>query len=91
MTGSGKLFSLSEDCEIINGQHIAKVLANDWGFWHTMATNLQKLRNYFPKLDLTPDERGTAESRIDRLLQLIEQQPKTSSWHKRAKTGTSKK
>lgn len=81
----------SEDCEVVNGQHIAKVLANDWGFWYTMTTNLQKLKNYSVKLNLTPEERGIVESRLAKLLQLIEQEPKTSAWQKRAKTGTSKK
>ena len=63
----------AEDCEVINGQHIAKVLANDWGFWYTMTTNLQKLKNYLPQLNLTLEERGTVESRLDKLLKLIDQ------------------
>jgi hypothetical protein len=80
----------SEDCEIINGKYIAKVLANDWGFWYTTTTNLQKLKVYLTKLNLTPRERETVESRIAKLMDLIEQEPKTSAWQKRAKTGTSK-
>lgn len=81
----------SEDCEVINGQYIARVLANDWGFWYTMTTNLQKLKAYLPKLNLTLEERETVDSRIAKLLNLMEQEPKTSAWQKRAKTGTAKK
>ncbi|MFI5449960.1 MAG: hypothetical protein ACHQ03_09400 [Candidatus Bathyarchaeia archaeon] len=80
----------SRDCEVINGQYIAKVLANDWGFWYTMTTNLQKLKTYLAKLNLTLEEREIVDSRIGKLLNLIEQEPKTSTWQKRAKTGTSK-
>ena len=80
----------SDDREVINGQYIAKVLANDWGFWYTMTTNLQKLRTYLTKLNLTLEEREIVDSRVGKLLNLIEQEPKTSAWQKRARTGTSK-
>ncbi len=81
----------SGDDELINAPHIARSLANDWGFWYTVTTNLKKLRNYLGKLDVTPKEQATVEAKIDRLLQAINEEPKTSTWEKRAKTGTSKK
>jgi hypothetical protein len=81
----------STDKEIINGNHIARILADDWGFWFTATTNLRKLKNYLPKMVLTPEEQATVETRIDKLLQEIEEEPKTAAWKKRAEVGTKKK
>jgi len=81
----------STDTEIINGKYISRILADDWGFWFTATTNLQKLKNYLPKMVLTPEEQATVETRIEKLLQDIEEEPKTASWEKRAKVGSAKK
>lgn len=80
----------STDKEIINGNHIARILADDWGFWYTATTNLRKLKNYLPKMALTPEEQGIVETRIEKLLQDIEDEPKTAAWRKRAEVGTKK-
>ncbi len=80
------------DMEMINGRHIAKVMAGDWGFYYTFTENLGKVRAYVTQLDqITSEETSRVTSRIDELLAMIENEPKTLAWKIRAKVGTKKK
>lgn len=81
-----------EDKETINVEYISNLLSKDWGFYYTAKTNFdlvkRMLRNYGA---LTEDDRSTIETRIDRLIEAIDSQPKSLSWNLRAKVGTRKK
>jgi len=75
----------------IDGSYIAKVLANDWGFWYDANNNLNKI------LEVIKNERRVekkyleqVEERISKLKALIDKEPKTQNWEKRSKKGTSK-
>jgi len=80
------------DKEHVNGDHIASVLANEWGFWYTITLNCQKIKEFLPKYDgLSKEDRDILSERIDKLLKIIEEKPKTLAWRLRAKVGPSVK
>ncbi len=79
----------------INARYIAKLLADDWGFWYDAVENLNKVKKYADQMveenRLTSDERDKVHQQVDKLLKVIEEEPKTKNWQKRAKKGTKKK
>lgn len=91
------------DANCINKEFIARLLAQDWGFWYTVTGNLKKIRRITedldqmgPKVGIHPSEISQVERaelvmRIERLLQRIDEEPKSLSWKLRSKIGTSKK
>ncbi len=78
----------------IDGAYIAQVLSRDWGFEYDARSNLQKLRGLadheVAEGHATADERGRVEIGIRHLVQLVDHEPKSKEWQKRAKKGTSK-
>jgi hypothetical protein len=82
-----------KNTEIIDGGFIARILADDWGFWYTVTTNLNKTKAWVPKYSnaLSEEDCSLAINRIDKLIERIDQEPKTKKWMKRAKTGTKKR
>jgi hypothetical protein len=92
----------SNEKEAIDSNYIAKVLAEDWGFWYTATTNLQNIRRFTTELDkLGPDaqitpssiaegERSDINMKINVLLKRIEGEPKSFGWKMRARVGTKK-
>lgn len=79
------------DKEMIDDTLIAKTLANDWGFYYTLTTNLQKAKTFLETYQLSPEKKATIEERISRILQAIEAEPKTLRWKLRARVGTKQK
>jgi len=80
------------DKDEINGDHIAKVLANDWGFYYTVNTKLGEIKQSLDKYDaLSKQERALVVERLDKLQNRIEKEPKSFKWNMRAKAGTSVK
>lgn len=78
--------------ETINAKYIAKILANDWGFYHTATNNLNKVKSFLEVYKtLTGKDRAQGTDQIDKLLQAIEEEPKPLRWRMRAKIGTKKK
>jgi hypothetical protein len=81
----------NSDKESININYIAKLFAEDWGFYYTATKNLQKIRNAMAGVKVLSDENCRIISeKIDLFLKVIEDMPKTGKWKSRAKTGTSK-
>ncbi len=80
--------------EVIDGSYVAKILADDWGFWYDATSNLKKVKkaakNFKEEGKLTEEEYSTVIKRVDKLMKMIEAEPKTRKWRKRAKAGTSK-
>ena len=88
--------------EGLDASYIAKILAQDWGFWYTAITNLQNIRRFISELDklgsetqinpalITDDERSGINQKINALLSRIETEPKSFGWKMRAKVGTKK-
>ncbi|QGR15980.1 hypothetical protein [Sulfurisphaera ohwakuensis] len=82
------LFALLTDLELgdhddgktIDINYIAKLLADDWGFYTTVTDNIEKLLNEF-----NPPSNVAEKLRI--LKEKIEKEPKSLKWKMRAKIG----
>ena len=81
----------STDKDEINGDHIAKVLASDWGFYHTVNTKIGEIKEHLDRYDLSKEDRALIIERLDKLQKRIEKEPKSLKWNMRAKAGTSVK
>ncbi|MFW9957788.1 MAG: hypothetical protein ACFFCT_06945 [Candidatus Odinarchaeota archaeon] len=80
------------DQNLINIKHISAILAKDWGFFHTVTTNLKKVRTLIQDFNvLSEQDKQIVRDRIDKMLHYFESTPKSSSWKMRAKVGESKK
>lgn len=80
------------DEETINMRRIAKIMGEDWGFYYTTTTNLKKIETFLPKYKiLTEEQRCEISSKIDKVLQGIENTPKSLGWKIRARVGPSKR
>jgi hypothetical protein len=80
------------DKETINMKRITKIMAEDWGFYYTSTANLKKIGSFLPKYtNLTDEQRLAISSKIEKLLQGIEDEPKKFGWKVRARVGPSKK
>lgn len=81
--------SETDDDSQVNGYYITQRLRDDWGFYHTVTTNIQKLINFVPTVELlTLEQKDLVVSRAQKLRQLIEDEPKSGGWKRRAKVGT---
>jgi Uncharacterised nucleotidyltransferase len=74
----------------VNGAHIARLCADDWGLWRTITANLERCRTHVGDYELDAADRQRIESRFDELLQRIEAEPKSRGWRRRAKVGERK-
>ncbi len=84
----------SSDKEGINGDYIASLMSKDWGFYYTFTTNLRKVKEYATNKyrdKLSEDNVKKVSDRVDHLLKLIENRPKSMGWKLRAKVGPKKK
>ncbi len=89
------LFIVSEfgddDDNKINQSYIARRFADDWGFWYTATTNLDRVKQHVDGVAaLTDEEKARVKEMADRLRARIDAEPKTKGWEKRAKKGTKK-
>ena len=92
-----------DEREVINGRYIARLLSRDWGFWYTATTNLKRVKRILENLDryakdvnidasrVSREDIEVIVSRIDKLLRMIDEEPKTFGWKMRAKIGTRKR
>jgi polyhydroxyalkanoate synthesis regulator phasin len=80
---------------LINKKYIAKLLADDWGFWYDARENLGKVKGMTSTLVkegiLKEDEAQIVVKKVDELIKAIDEEPKTKNWEKRAKKGTKEK
>lgn len=79
---------IGKDKECIDPEYIAKTLADDWGFYYTLTTNLKKTLEYVSNYDLLNNaEVADVRSKISKLMEAIESAPKSLRWKMRAKVG----
>jgi hypothetical protein len=79
------------DKNAINVKYVAKLFADDWGFYHTATTNLRRIKEAMSGVKaLNDDQRAVIAEKVDYFLKFIEETPKSGKWKGRAKTGTSK-
>lgn len=73
----------------IDGGHIGRLLAKDWGFWHTATRNLAKVRHAAQTFAaLGGEERARVVAQVDKLLERIAREPKSLRWKLRSLLGT---
>jgi len=78
--------------ESIDARYIATLLARDWGFWYTVTTNLRGLQKAALETpSLQEAEKSDITSKIDRLLEVIESERRTSGWKMRSIVGAKKR
>lgn len=78
-----------KDSEDIHGRFIAKILAKSWGFHHTAILNLNKFNRYLDKIsEITGKDRKVIRQKINQLIEIIAQEPKSLKWKLRSKIGT---
>jgi len=78
--------------ETIDAPYIAKRLSDDWGFYYTCTTNLKKVNDKLATYqELKQEDREDVSKKIEKLLKIIEDEPKTMRWKLRARMGPSKK
>jgi hypothetical protein len=80
-----------EDGDVINVGLVARVCANDWGWWRTLTMNVDKVRQAAGAYELGPEERDRVVAQADAILQRIDGEPKSIGWRMRAKVGDRKK
>jgi len=77
--------------EVIDGAYIADLLHDDWGFYYTVTTNLQKVDRFVPDNEaLAGEQAQVIRARLVEMLGLIEDAPKSRKWRLRSKVGTKK-
>jgi len=80
------------DKETINGRYIADLFSKDWGFYYTSTMNLNKVKTRVGEyIKLPEDEVKTVQERVDKLLSMIQNQPKSMGWKMRSRIGTKQK
>ncbi len=79
------------DKDMINAKYVAKLFSDDWGFYHTATTNLQKIKQAAAGVPALNDvQRMIICEKADKILEYIEKAPKSGGWKRRAQVGTSK-
>jgi len=73
----------------INMNYIAKIMSDDWGFFHTFTTNLNNLReSIFQFYSFDEEQRRIIHTKIDEIIKLVSNSEKSLKWKARAKIGT---
>ena len=80
-----------EDGDAVNGAHIARLCASDWGLWRTFTANLDALGGHLDRYDLPDESKERVTKRIQELQERVEQEPKTFGWKMRSKIGERKR
>jgi hypothetical protein len=79
------------DKEMINTKYVAKLMSDDWGFYYTSTMNLEKIKLASSAVPILTDHHRLAIAQnADRIIQAIENAPKSGKWKGRAKVGTKK-
>jgi hypothetical protein len=86
---AGRVAEVEQDA--INARYLAKLFSDDWGFYYTATSNLEKIKTAMGSVAaLDGDQRATIRQKADLLFQAIESAPKSGKWKGRAKVGTKK-
>jgi hypothetical protein len=79
------------DNRMVNAKYVARIMSDDWGFYYTSTMNLGKVKVAVDGVAaLSDSQRAKIRENADRILQYIENAPKSGRWKGRAKAGASK-
>jgi hypothetical protein len=73
--------------EIINGQYLSKLCAEEWGVYKTLTTNISHTLSALPEYKLEPTDQELVTKRLQDLQARIENAPKSSRWKMRSRIG----
>jgi hypothetical protein len=77
--------------EVIDGAYIATLLRDDWGFYYTLTTNLEKVGRFLPEnAAISESQADVIRERLEQVRRLVEDAPKSRRWRIRAKVGPKK-
>lgn len=80
-----------DEREAINAKHIAELLAKDWGFWYTVTSNLRGIRDLVSQYKaLTEGDQLDIVSKVNKVLECINNEAKSFSWKCRSVIGNKK-
>lgn len=80
-----------DEREAINAKYIAELLAKDWGFWYTVTSNLKGIKDLASKYQaLTEEDRLDIVSKVNKVLEYINNELKSFSWKCRSMIGDKK-
>ena len=90
------MVSLLSDAEVgdddapgtINGRYIGRLCADDWGLFHDVAVNLQRVGERVDAFDLSASQHARLGRGLMRLTAAIDGAPKSLHWRLRARIGT---
>jgi len=81
-----------EEKNKINAKFVATKLASDWGFWYTATNNMKGLKQYVVESErLTAEDKQDLTSKIDVLLEAVNNEPKTTGWKMRSVVGAKRR
>lgn len=72
---------------VFNARYIAHLCAQDWGLYHTVLRNLERIPDYYDDFKLDNEERQSMDRRIWVLKLMIIEEPKGPFWRARAGLG----
>ena len=75
------------DEETFNLPYITSLCAGDWGFWKTVTTNAQRVREFADAYALEEGQKATIHQRMDSFRQALDTVPKSLKWKARARIG----
>ncbi len=81
--------SLGAGVDEIDADRIASLLAEDWGWWRTATSNLERVAQF--SSDASLPQAATIGARIKALRERVDAAPKTRRWGMRAKLGERKR
>lgn len=79
---------VTEDDAGVNATQFAALCCQDWGLCRTITQNLASVREHLGRYEV---DRVTVATRLDALLDRVEETPKSRSWRMRAKIGERKR
>ena len=91
--GAGQAGSGGDEAETIDGGHIARIFARDWGFHHTATRNLARIRQVVGPdagIDISGPANARVQDGVTALLAVIEAEPKSRTWRIRDRIGERK-
>ncbi len=75
----------------IDARYVARIMADDWGFYHTATANLGKVQAAVAQVPALSDvEKSIVVAKADEVLLALEGEPKSGKWKRRAEIGTKK-
>jgi len=77
---------IGNNTDEIDGHYLAKLCSEDWGWWKTATSNIEKTRKFTNEC-FAKNDANKVKEKLDTLSRLIEEKPKSLKWKIRSKIG----